>query len=92
MLHLDLSLGVLVNGEAVDHAHGVFVMQALELGDDLAVEVRVLEPQDYELYRSDCHSFPFGSLVHQNGRARGLSGEPSPVADSDCAVPALSPG
>ena len=34
MLHLDLSVGVLVNRERVDHADGLLVMQPLELGDD----------------------------------------------------------
>jgi hypothetical protein len=29
MLHLDLSVGVLVHGERVDHAHRLFVVQAL---------------------------------------------------------------
>ena len=60
MLDLDLSLGVLVDGERVDHADGVALTQALELGDDLAAEVRVLESEHDELNWSDCH---FGSLL-----------------------------
>ena len=59
VLHLDLALGVLVDGERVDHPHRVALAQPLELGDDLAVEVRVLEAQHQELNRSDCHLVPF---------------------------------
>jgi pSer/pThr/pTyr-binding forkhead associated (FHA) protein len=44
MLHLDLSVGVLVNRERVDDLHRVALPQTLQLGDDLAVELRVLEP------------------------------------------------
>ena len=40
VLDLELALGVLVDGKRVDHADGVALPQALELGDDLAVEVR----------------------------------------------------
>ena len=43
MLHLDLSVGVLVHRERVDHAHGVALAQPLQLGDDLAVELGVTE-------------------------------------------------
>ena len=41
MLNLDCSVGVLVNGERIDHANGALVVQALKLGDDLAVELRL---------------------------------------------------
>ena len=43
VLHLDLSFGVLVHRQRVDHAHGVALAQPLELGDDLAVKLGVTE-------------------------------------------------
>ena len=52
---LDLAVGVLVDRERVDDAHGVALAELLELGDDLTVEVRVLEAEHDQLYRSDCH-------------------------------------
>ena len=52
---LDLAVGVLVDGQRVDHAHRVALAQPLELGDDLAVEVGVLEAQHDQLNRSDRH-------------------------------------
>ena len=55
MLHLDLSVCVLVNGERVDHTHGVFVVQPLELGDDLSVELGMVEADDDQLDGSDGH-------------------------------------
>ena len=55
MLDLDLPGGVLVDGQRVDDADRVALAQALELVDDLTVEVGVVEPQDDELYGSDCH-------------------------------------
>jgi hypothetical protein len=62
MRHLNLPLGVFVDGQGVDHPDGVAVAQPLQLGDDLAVEVRVVEAQDDELHRSDGHTFcPFRS-------------------------------
>ena len=68
-------VGVLVDGQRVDHAHGVALAQPLELGDDLAVEVGVLESQHDQLNRSDRHrlrSLEWGSTqppsIH--GRAR----------------------
>ncbi len=36
MLHLDLSVGVLVNGKRIDHAYRFLVVQTLEFRDDLA--------------------------------------------------------
>ncbi len=59
VLDLDLAVGVLEDGERVDHAHGVALLQAFQLLDDLTVEVRVLKTQDDELHRSDCHVFSF---------------------------------
>jgi hypothetical protein len=49
---LELAVGVLVDRERVDHANRVALPQPLELGDDLAAEVRMVEPQDDELHRS----------------------------------------
>src|SRR5204862_4878995 len=49
----------LVHRERVDDAHRVALAQALELGDDLAVELGVIEPEDDELYRPDRHGAPF---------------------------------
>jgi hypothetical protein len=46
MRHLDLTLGVLVHRERVDHPHRVAGAQSFQLGDDLAVEIRVLESED----------------------------------------------
>ena len=45
MSDLDLTLGILVDGERVDHPHGVTLPEALQLLDDLAVEAGVVEPQ-----------------------------------------------
>ena len=56
MLDLDLAAGVLVDRQRVDHAHGVVLLQALELRDDLAVELGVLEAQHDQLDRSDGHA------------------------------------
>ena len=60
---LDVAVRVLVDGERVDHAHRVALAQLLELRDDLAVELRVREPEDDELNRSDCHTVSFGLVV-----------------------------
>jgi hypothetical protein len=46
MLDLDLALRVLVDREGVDDPDGVALPQRLELGDDLAVEVRMPEPSN----------------------------------------------
>ena len=61
MRDLDLSVGVLVHRQRVDHAHRVALTQALELLDDLAVELRVVEAQHDELDWSDRHSRSFRS-------------------------------
>ena len=50
-----LTGGVLVDGQRVDHAHGVALAELLKLLDDLSVEVRVVEPDNDELYRPDGH-------------------------------------
>jgi hypothetical protein len=55
MLDLELAGGVLVDGQRVDHAHGVALTQSLELGDDLAVELGLLEAQHDGLDGSDRH-------------------------------------
>ena len=64
MLDLDVARGVLVDGQRVDDADGVALAQALELGDDLAVEIRLLEAQHDQLDRANCHAFsPSGGLT-----------------------------
>ena len=60
---LDLSVGVLVHRQRVDHAHGVALAQALELLDDLAVELGVAEAEHDELNWSDCHVLSLRSTV-----------------------------
>jgi hypothetical protein len=55
VLDLDLAGGVLIDGQRVDHAYGVALAQPLELGDDLAVEIGLLEAQHDELDGSYCH-------------------------------------
>src|ERR1700755_270244 len=55
MLHFQLAVGVLVDGERVDDAYRVGLAEPLELGDDLAVEVGVVESQYDQLHRSNCH-------------------------------------
>ena len=51
----DLAVGVLVHGQRVDHPDHVALAQLLELRDDVPVEVRLVESEDDELNRSDCH-------------------------------------
>src|SRR5215217_2023809 len=66
MLDLDLAVGVLVHGKRVDHAHRVARAKPLELRDDLAVEVRLVEAQDDELhwsYRHQCLLCGAGALL-----------------------------
>ena len=58
VLDLEVALGVLVDGQRVDHPHRVALAQPLELRDDLAVELRVLEAQHDELNRSNRHLAP----------------------------------
>ena len=54
---LDLAVCVLVDGERVDHAHGVALAELLELLDDLPVELRVLESEHDELDWPDSHPY-----------------------------------
>ena len=75
MLHLDLAVRVLVDGQRVDHAHGVALTQPFELGDDLAVELRVAEAENNELNWSDCHASPFS---RQCRHARGCAARNCP--------------
>ncbi len=42
--HLHLTCSILMDGERVDHPHRVALAELLELRDDLAVEVRLVEP------------------------------------------------
>src|SRR5215208_2608391 len=62
MRDLDLALGVLVYRERIDHAHRVALLQALQFGDDVAVELWVLEAEHDELNRPDGHG-PSSSIV-----------------------------
>jgi hypothetical protein len=55
VLHFQLAVGVLVDGQRVDHADRAAGMEPLQFGDDLPVEVGVAEPQRDELYRTNCH-------------------------------------
>src|SRR3954463_7835626 len=55
VLDLDEAVRVLVDRERVDDAHRVALTQPLELFDDLAVEVRLLEAQHEKLYGSYRH-------------------------------------
>jgi hypothetical protein len=55
VLDFELAGGVLVDGQRVDHAYGVALAQSLELGDDLAVEVGLLEAQHDQLNGSNRH-------------------------------------
>ena len=80
--HLDLAVGVLVDGEGVDHAHRVVLAEPLKLLDDLSVEIRVLEAEHEELDWSDRHMTLLSALfcrVHTaRDRAMGLQiGPPS---------------
>jgi hypothetical protein len=52
---LELTAGVLVDRERVDHPDGAGLPQSLEIVDDLAVEVGLREPEHEELYWSDRH-------------------------------------
>jgi hypothetical protein len=56
--YLDLSRRVLVHRERVDHPDRVARPEPLQLGDDLAVELRVVESQHDELDWSDRHCRP----------------------------------
>ena len=55
VLDLELALGVLVDGQCVDHADRVALAQPLEFADDLAVELGVLEAEHDQLDGSDRH-------------------------------------
>jgi hypothetical protein len=55
MLHLDLTVRVLVHRKCVNHTDRVFVMQPLELSDDLAMEVGLAEAQHDQLNGSYGH-------------------------------------
>ena len=66
MLDLELPLPVLVDGECIDHAHGVALPEALELRDHLALEMRIHETQDQQLHRTDRHRHSSRRLRTQN--------------------------
>src|SRR5512132_1838460 len=63
----DLSVRVLVDHERVDHANRVITPQPLELVDDLALEIGLVEPQGDQLYRSDRHLTP-PSIINSHHR------------------------
>jgi hypothetical protein len=48
MRDLDLAVGVVVDRQGVDHPNGIAVAQPLQLLDDLAVEVQMVEAQQPE--------------------------------------------
>jgi len=52
---LELAVGVLVDGQRVDHADGAVLLEPLELRGDLTVELGVVEAQHDELDGPDCH-------------------------------------
>ena len=52
VLHLDLAVGVLVNRQGVDHAHGVFVVQPLNSAV-ISREIRRGKADDDQLDGSD---------------------------------------
>jgi hypothetical protein len=53
---LDLAVGVLVHGQSVDHPDGVALAQPLQLLDDLAMELGMVEPEDDQLNWSYGHA------------------------------------
>ena len=63
MRHLDLSVGVLMDGRGVDHPDGVALTKPFQFVDDLTVEVGVVEAQHDELYWSDSHVFSLSSTA-----------------------------
>src|SRR5262249_9099361 len=72
--HLDLAVGILVHGQGVDHPDRVAFAQSFQLLDDLPVEVRVAEPEDYQLHRSYGHD----GLLSRAGRPVLRSWLPEP--------------
>ena len=77
-IDLHLALGVLVDGEGVDHADRVALAELLELLQDLAVEVRLFEPEHEQLNWPDCHRPPplVRALAELNS-ARSSCGRPT---------------
>ena len=76
---LDLAVDVLVHGQRVDHAHRVARAQLLQLGDDLAVELGLLEAEHEQLYGSNRHLTPLRvSLMTCARRAVGVIASSSP--------------
>ena len=49
------SVGVLVDGQRVDHPHGIAFAEPLQLADDLAVEVWSFETQHKKLNWTNRH-------------------------------------
>jgi hypothetical protein len=81
VLDLQLAVRVLVDGQRVDDAYRVAFTQPFEFGDHLAVKVRVVEPENDELNRSDCH----GTSLHSAGRKdpAGRDGRFAPPASAE---------
>ena len=69
---LDHAVLGLAHGEQVDETDDLPVAQALELGPDLAVELGVVERDDEDLDRADCH----GENLPQPASVAGFSGSP----------------
>jgi len=92
MLNLQLTVFVLANGQRVDDAYRVALAEPLELGDDLAVKVGVVESQYDQLHRSNCHvALRFSiSARHQHlgDRGAGTSPDADDVPSSRRTAPA----
>src|SRR6266508_263490 len=66
---LDLAASVLVDGERVDHANNVVLLQPVELGHDLPLEIALAEAENEQLDGSECHHVSFRQFC---GEDRGL--------------------
>jgi hypothetical protein len=91
MLDFDFALGVLVDGQRVDHPDHVALAEPFEFGDDLAVEVWLRESQHDELYRPDGHETPpllSDRLLHPG---RGCVTRPTTGASALTGGPRITP-
>src|SRR3954454_4023000 len=68
VLDLNLAAGVLVDGKRVDDTDRVTLAEFFQLGDDLAVEVGMIEPQDEHLDRTDGHVLPLLPLTGRRAK------------------------
>ena len=71
VLHLQLAVGVLVNDQRVDDAHRAARVEPLKFGDDLTVEVGMVEPQYDQLHGPNGHGPASFSPPKASGRLRG---------------------